>query len=220
VAPAFPETSRRYSRCLKKLGYPSAEAAEQVRVRRQAQVTEVLRVYACQDCGLWHLTHRPMTDAQVRAEMVFMEAEITALWATENTLKRKIKPYTAYHAMYGKTAAQITADFREQFAMQQRIQDLWMAVFQRQLALSRAMAVNAAEVRQIEREARQQFKLQQRVFLEDRTRGMDWHRRYLEALRKHFNTQYRLPYYPWRAGQVCGSTREARKGESGERAGV
>ena len=45
--------------CLHKQMYWTAAKAEQARMRQLAKGAPFLRVYRCDDCRSWHLTHKP-----------------------------------------------------------------------------------------------------------------------------------------------------------------
>jgi hypothetical protein len=198
VAGLFPETRRRYAQCLKKLGYPSPVAAEAVRQRQQTRTDEVLRVYACDDCGLWHLTHKPMTAVQIMAEEAWLEAELTQLHEILAAGRTLLKPYLRHHAMWRKSIAALDDDFARIWGVMQRMQDVWMGVFQRDLALERATAANRHEVDRIEREAMAILAQQERLFTRDWERHQVIHRFYREGIQSSMNAAYRLPRFEWR----------------------
>lgn len=198
LADVFPEAGRQYARCLKKLGYPSAAAAEDVRARRQGLTEEILRVYGpCLDCGLWHLTHRPLTVAQAQALASLLDEERERYHGALAQLRAAVRPYDRYHAMRGRSWEDIAADFARQFALQQQMMDYWLAMHQRETALRLASSTSAAQARAIDAESRQLLAASERASAQNRADGLALAQQYQDAYRARINQEYPLPFYAW-----------------------
>jgi hypothetical protein len=199
LANLFPETRRHYARCLKKLGYPSPAEAEAVRTRRQAQTDEILRVYGpCPDCRFWHLTHTPLTAAQVRELWAVLEAEQARFEAAYAHLRQLSRPYLKFHSMYKKSIREMDEDFAHQLDALERAMDYWMAMHQRTHAMRLAQMRTAAEARDEDTRALAVLEDSVRQYTEDRKACLELHRHYREGAARIFNQEYPLPAYAWR----------------------
>jgi hypothetical protein len=151
-----PEAKRRYERCLKKLGYPSEADAHAVRARRQQVTDEVLRVYGpCEDCGLWHLSHKPLTDTQVRELEDMLRMEIQRFDEAREYFRQVAKPYLKFHVMVGRTPKEVDEDFACQLELHEQVTRYWLAWHQRHHALRLAQATSSDEARWVDRRGRE-----------------------------------------------------------------
>jgi hypothetical protein len=198
LAPLFPETRRRYARCLKKLGYPSPAEAEAVRTRRQRQVEEILHVYACEDCGFWHLTHKPLTVVQVKELWDILDAEQVRFEAALAQVQQLARPYLKFHSMYHKSIREIDEDFAHQLEALDRAMDYWMAMHQRTHAMRLAQVTTAVEARTEDIRAMAVLDESVRQCTDDREACLALHRHYREGAAQIFNQEYSLPAYDWR----------------------
>jgi hypothetical protein len=195
-----PETNRRYAQCLKKVGYPSRQEADAVRERRQVHTDEVLRVYGpCEDCGLWHLTHRPLTNEQaLELEDLFI-VEIRRLGEAWQRLQQLAKPYVKEgYALRRRTPQSIDEDFARVLDLQGQVFDHWFALHQRTYALQRAHATTAADARAIDRRAHRVLEesLQRRD--EDHENALRLHQLHRAAAHEAMNAAFALPSFGWR----------------------
>jgi hypothetical protein len=194
----FPQTWRRYERCLKKLGYPSREEADAVRAKRQAQVDEVLRVYACDDCGLWHLTHAPLTPDQIRELTDVLRAELTRFEAAFVQLQQLSRPYARFHHMERKTPREVDEDFARQVDALERLMQSWLAMHQRAHALNLAYATSAETARAIDRTGLKILQESVRLYEEDYDSCLMLYKLYRHAADRAMNTVFQLPAFDWR----------------------
>jgi hypothetical protein len=199
LAEVFPETRRHYARCLKKLGYASPEEAEAVRRRRQTLTEEILHVYGpCQDCGGWHLTHKPLSTAQILAEEAQISEEMARYERSVKAMRAMLRPFQRGHSMYRKSFAEIDQEILASWEMYVHCNDTYMAYYQRETLLARARATDAREVRAIDQEA-VQYMAECEEELHEQARRRD-------ALREHYrnqgqdiiNQEYPLPAFDWR----------------------
>jgi hypothetical protein len=201
LAAVFPETKRHYARCLRKLSYASHGDADRVRRKRQAMVTERLRIYGCPDCGLWHLTKAPIIAAEIEAEIVILarerrryERQLTQLHAIGRRMMGR-----AWRRVPSETLRNGIELVRQERQWYLRCEDVYMAGYQREVALKRMLAKTVEEVRALDIESVR--------FAEERTAAVEasaeLNRQVIRTLHegwhREINEHYRLPCYPWRS---------------------
>jgi hypothetical protein len=192
------ETRRRYQACLRKLSYPSEAEAHAVRERRQAVTDEVLRTYECPDCELWHLTSKPMTDAQVRELEDVLRLEIQRFDEARKHFRRMARLYLKFHVMVGRTPKDVDADFAQQFEVHERIFSLWLASHQRHHALRLAYATSPEDARRIDRRGREMLEEAVCMHQEDREAGLALYHIHRTAADEAMNLSFAMPSYSWR----------------------
>jgi hypothetical protein len=193
-----PETRRQYEACLKKFGYPTEQDADAARTRRQAVTDEVLRAYACDDCGMWHLTHRPLTSGQVLALADLLTLEMQRFRVAWEQLGVAARPYVKGHVMYRRTPQEIDEAFAVQLDLLDRLFTAWFSLHQRRFALKRARATTAAEARAIDEQAREVLAESLRRRDKDRRDALKLHHTHRSAADEAMNAAFALPSFGWR----------------------
>lgn len=189
---------RRYEACLKKIGYPTEQDANAARMRRQALTDEVLRAYACEDCGLFHLSHKPMTSAQVLALADLLTIEMQRFRVVWEQLGVAARPYIRGHVMYRRTPQEVDEAFAVQLDLLDRVFAAWFSLHQRRFALKLARATTAAEARAIDEQAREVLAESLRRRDKDRRDALKLHHTHRSAADEAMNAAFALPSFGWR----------------------
>jgi hypothetical protein len=191
------------NRCAQKVQYRTAEDAEEVRARQQLLAEDVLRVYSCEDCGAWHLTHGRLSAVQIRDAQRELLTNLERYLRAERQLKAFMQALYTRRACY-RSRRDLEADLaRAEDAMDQ-LGWLWQAWFWGDVALRRSQATSADQARQMDREARVRWL--QHVEMRERHRQVSHQRAqaHLALFEARLNTTIRLPYQqsPLRAAQT------------------
>lgn len=178
--------------CEHKKRYRTSRDAEQVRARQQASAAVVLRIYPCDDCGWWHLTHVPMTPEQIGQEQLLLienlkrYLEADAAWKIALKPVRRQRPYRA------------RCNLEDALARQENLLDqrawLWGAWFQAKVALDRSQAQTADEARRIDTEAMARVAAHQCQYDQDRARHRQFAQLSIAAFEQTINTKIRMPW--------------------------